>query len=41
LPAANACDVNAAESASTGSATLNALLENFQRELWNIRSLLT
>jgi hypothetical protein len=40
LPAASADDVKAAESASTDRVTF-AIAERFQREMWNIRSLLT
>jgi hypothetical protein len=36
LPAAIACDVNAAESARTDSATLDAIVRRFQPEMWNI-----
>jgi hypothetical protein len=36
LPAAIACDVNAAESASTDRATIDAIVGHFQREMWNI-----
>jgi hypothetical protein len=37
LPAAAiACDVSAAESARIDSATLDAIVGRFQREMWNI-----
>src|SRR6266581_2107852 len=37
LPAANACDASAAESARTAKVIFDAIVGRFQRGMWNIR----
>ena len=41
LAAAGAGDASAAANARADRATFDAIVERFQREMWNIRSLLT
>jgi hypothetical protein len=41
LPAASAGVASPAQSARADKATLDAIVEHFQREMWNIRCLLT